>query len=125
MRGLNKYHNKKVTIGGITYDSEKEYHRWCELRLLERAGKIFNLQRQVPYVIIPGQIETFERYGKTGKRLKDGQRVIEQACIYKADFVYTENGKLVVEDTKGAKTEAYIMKRKLMLERFGIRIKET
>ena len=73
---MSKYHNKKVTIDGVTWDSEKEYHRWCELKLLERAGKIFNLQRQVPYVIIPGQIETIERYGKTGKRLKDGQKVI-------------------------------------------------
>ena len=122
---MSKYHAKKVTVDGMTFDSQKEYHRWCELKLLERAGKIFNLQRQVPYVVIPGQIETIERYGKGGKRLKDKQKVIEQASIYKADFVYTEDGKLVVEDTKGFKTEAYKMKRKLMLERFGIRIRET
>lgn len=122
---MAKYHNKKVTVNGMTFDSQKEYQRWCELRLLERAGVITNLQRQVPFEVIPPYSETFERYGKNGNRLKDGVRVIEKVCYYKADFTYYENGKLVVEDTKGFKTEAYIMKRKLMLQRFGIRVKET
>ena len=122
---MRKYHNKKVIIDGMTFDSQKEYHRWCELKLLERAGRIHNLQRQFKFVLIPTQIEQYERYGKTGKRLLDGQRVLEKECAYIADFVYYEDGKLVVEDTKGLKTEAYIVKRKLMLERHGIRIKET
>lgn len=123
---VNKYRNKKVTLDGIEFDSRKEAQRWFELKMLERAGEIQALQRQVKYILIPKQVETYERYGKTGKRLADGERVIEKECAYYADFVYMDNRtrKLVVEDTKGMRTDAYIIKRKLMLERFGIRIKE-
>ena len=129
---VNKYHNKKVIMDGIEFDSRKEANRWFELRMLERAGEIQALQRQVKYILIPKQIETYERYGKTGKRLSDGEMVIEQECAYFADFVYVDNKtkKLVVEDTKGyrdpssASYAKFVIKRKLMLERFGIRIKE-
>ena len=122
---MSKYKAKKTVVDGITFDSQKEAQRWCELRLLEKAGVIKNLQRQVPFEIIPPYTEVIERYGKKGQRLKDQIKTIEKVCYYKADFTYYENGKLVVEDTKGFKTEAYIMKRKLMLHKFGIRIKET
>lgn len=123
---MSKYRNRKIVLpDGTVFDSEKEYERWCELRLLERAGEITNLQRQVPFEVIAPYTEVVERFGKKGQRLKDKIRSIEQACYYKADFTYYENGKLVVEDTKGFKTEAYIMKRKLMLQKFGIKIKET
>ncbi len=123
----NKYSNIKTkTADGIVHDSRKEANRWCELKLLERSGKITNLQRQVKYLLIPAQIETYERYGKKGQRLKDGERVIEKECSYIADFVYhnAEDGKLVVEDTKGIKTKEYIIKRKLMLWIYHIRINE-
>lgn len=122
---MSKYKAKKTIVDGVTFDSQKEAQRWCELRLLEKAGVIKKLQRQVPFEVIPPYTEVVERYGKNGQRLKDGMRSIEKACYYKADFTYYENGKLVVEDAKGFKTEAYIMKRKLMLHKFGIRIKET
>ena len=52
-------------------------------------------------------------------------RVIERPCYYIADFVYTENGATVVEDTKGVKTDAYKIKKKLLLERYGIKIRES
>lgn len=121
----SKYKSKKITLNGETFDSRKEYQRWCELKLLERAGKITDLKRQVPFELIPAQYEPFERYSKkTGKRLKDGQRCIEQSVVYNADFVYMRNGEQVVEDTKGMRTEKYIIKRKLMLWVHGIRIKE-
>ena len=45
--------------------------------------------------------------------------------MYVADFVYEDNGDTVVEDTKGMRTKEYVIKRKLMLYRYGIRIKET
>lgn len=123
---MNKYHSRKITIGGITFDSKKESRRWQELCLLQRAGQITDLQRQVKFVLIPTQYEKFPRYStKTGKRLKDGIRTLEQECSYVADFVYMKDGKQVVEDTKGVKTKDYIIKRKLMLERHGIRIKEV
>lgn len=120
-----KYHNRKITVDGKTFDSRKEARRYTELVLLERAGKISNLETQKEFVLIPAQYETFVRHGKGGKPLKDGRRCIERPCIYKADFVYKENGKTVVEDTKGFKTKDYIIKRKLMLFVHGIKIKEV
>lgn len=105
-----KYHSRKITRDGITFDSVKEYRRWCELSLLERAGTIQNLKRQVKFELIPSQ-------------WVDG-KVIERPCTYIADFVYTENGKMVVEDTKGFRTTDYIIKRKLLLWVHGIRIQE-
>lgn len=123
---MRKYGNKKITVDGVTFDSKKEYLRWCELRLLERAGQIADLQRQVKYELIPAQYEEFERYStKTGKRLKNGTRCVEKECSYIADFVYKQDGQTVVEDTKGVRTEAYIIKRKLMLHIHGIKIREV
>ena len=107
---MSKYGNIKTTTSdGITHDSIKEANRWCELKLLERAGKICHLQRQVKYHLIPKQ---------------DGEREVS----YIADFVYhnAEGGKLVVEDVKSTatRTKEYIIKRKLMLWIHGIKIKE-
>lgn len=123
----NKYYSKKVEVNGIVFDSKKEAKRYSELLLLEKAGVIRDLQRQVKFILIPAQNEVFERYGKKGQRLKDGQRCIEKECAYIADFVYFDlnlNTK-VVEDTKGFRTKDYIIKRKLMLWVHGIRIKEV
>lgn len=119
---MSKYQNKKVTKDGMTFDSLKEYRRFCELRLLERAGKITNLQRQMTYLLIPCQYEP-DTIGKRGG-VKRG-KMLEREVSYIADFVYTEDGKQIVEDTKGFKTKDYIIKRKLMLWVHGIRIKEV
>lgn len=108
---MSKYRSRKVTANGMVFDSKKEYIRYCELALLQKAGQISNLQRQVKYELIPSQ--------------KVGGKVAERACTYVADFVYQENGKTVVEDTKGYKTKDYIIKRKLMLYIHGIRITEV
>lgn len=108
---MNKYGNRKVQCDGMTFDSKKEYTRWCELRLLERAGEIENLERQVPFEIIPKQTDGF---GRTVR----GSRYI-------ADFVYVEGGKMVVEDCKGMRTDVYRLKKKLMLYRHGITVRET
>ena len=115
MKKQQKYYNRKVTIDGETFDSVKECRRYQELKLLQRAGVISNLERQVPFELIPAQ------------RI-DG-KVIERACTYVADFVYwekTKSGKVetVVEDTKGFKTKDYIIKRKLMLWVNNIQIRE-
>lgn len=123
---MSKYNNSKVeTPSGERFDSVKEYHRWRQLLLLQHAGVISDLQRQVPFELIPTQWETYERYGKNGQRLKDGRRRVELAVIYVADFVYTHDGKQVVEDTKGVRTPDYVIKRKLMLYLKGIKILET
>jgi len=108
-----KYGNRKVVTEDGTFDSEKEYRRWRELKLMERAGEIHSLQRQVPYVLIPSQRD-------------ENGKVIEREVRYVADFVYREKpNRLVVEDTKGMKTKEYIIKRKLLLYRLGIRIREV
>lgn len=118
---MSKYHAKKVTIDGIGFDSIKEAKRYKELKFLQRAGQIQNLELQKPYELIPAQRET-DTVGKRGGIIKG--KVIEKAVVYRADFVYTENGQTIVEDVKGVKTKDYIIKRKLMLFRFGIRIRE-
>ena len=90
---LMKYGNKKVIVDGLKFDSRKEANRYCELKLLERAGQITNLRIQQTFELIPAYYENYERYSKTGKRLTDGRRRVERAVCYKADFVYKENGK--------------------------------
>lgn len=117
-----KYSAQKVTVDGITFDSKREAARYCELKLLERAGKITNLRLQQPFELVPVQREE-DIVLKSGK-IKPG-KIIERAVTYVADFVYVENGNLVVEDTKGMRTKEYIIKRKLMLYRLGIRIREV
>ena len=107
----SKYGSRKVTVDGVTYDSMKEYRRFKELSLLERAGAIQNLQRQVEFELIPSQ--------------RINGKVAERPCKYVADFVYQQDGKKVVEDTKGFRTKDYIIKRKLMLWVHGIQIKEV
>ena len=122
-----KYGNKKIQAYGQVFDSKKEFHRWSELYLLERAGEITNLQRQVPYLLIPEQRAPSTEVYKKGSRAgqpKPGP-VLERKVVYIADFVYQENGETVVEDTKGLRTKEYVIKRKMMRYRYGIRIKET
>ena len=108
-----KYNNKKITVNGQVFDSKKEANRYKELLLLEKAGAIKDLRMQVKFTLIPAQ-----RDEATGK-------VVERECSYKADFVYSEGDKTVVEDVKGFRTKEYIIKRKLMLWRYGIRIREV
>lgn len=109
-----KYKNSKIDYDGIKFDSKKEAARYAELKILEKAGEIKNLQRQRTFELIPRQ--------------KIDGKVVERACKYIADFVYQERipggWKLVVEDTKGFRTEAYKIKRKLMLQKYGIQIRE-
>lgn len=102
---MSKYNSRKTVIDGIKFDSVKEANRYAELKLMERAGLISHLQRQVKFELIP----------KCGK---------ERSSTYIADFVYQENGSTVVEDVKGVKTPEYILKRKLMNWVHDIQIKE-
>lgn len=126
----NKYFNVKTKASdGIIFDSAKEACRYEQLLLLQRAGEITDLKRQVTYELIPNQYITYERYSKTGKRLEDGKKLVEKKVEYVADFVYTEvkSGEVVVEDTKSkaTKTKDYIIKRKLLLFRHGIKLREV
>lgn len=129
---MSKYNAKKVIYDGITFDSKKEAKRYAELKLLERAGRITDLDLQKVFVLIPAQYEgTGEVYtrGKNKGQAKRG-KCIEQAVTYKADFYYKQDGVEVVEDVKGYRDPAsgsyarYTIKRKMMLYFYGIKIKE-
>ena len=125
----SKYGAKKVTRGGETFDSLKEYRRFCELSLLEKSGDIDGLRRQVVFPLIPTQREeTCEVYTRgKNKGLPKPGKVLEKEVKYIADFVYTERStcEIIVEDVKGFKTKDYILKRKMMLYFHNIRIREV
>lgn len=119
----NKYNARSVEYDGIKFDSQREATRYRELTFLLNDGIITDLRRQVKYLLIPAQREP-ATVGKRGG-IKQG-KLLEHECSYIADFVYriVESGETIVEDTKGMRTKDYIIKRKLMLFVYGIRIKE-
>lgn len=104
----NKYHNRRAEADGIVFASAAERNRYIQLKMLQSAGMISGLVLQKPFELIPG------------KRI-DGKPV--RGITYVADFVYTENGQTVVEDVKGAETEGWKLKQKMMLLILGIRIR--
>lgn len=106
----NKYHNKKVETNGIIFASVKEYRRYNELKLLERAGVIKDLELQKKFLLQPSYTNT------EGKHIRE--------ISYIADFYYIENGKEVVEDTKGYRTDVYKLKKKLFEYKYDLVIKE-
>jgi hypothetical protein len=120
---LNKYRNHKVYSDGMMFDSRKEARRYHELLLLQKTGKIRDLQRQVPFLLLPDQREP-DTIGKRGGVHKG--RIIERKTQYIADFCYydCESGQTIVEDTKGFRTPEYRLKKKMMLYFHGIRIRE-
>lgn len=120
----SKYHASKVIRHGETFDSRKEADRYDELLILQQAGEIKNLQRQVKYTLIPEQREN-DRRGPRGGVIKG--KLVERSVNYIADFVYEDarTGETVVEDVKGIRTKEYIIKRKLMMYLYQIRILET
>lgn len=128
LRRMSKYKAKRTVVNGRVFDSRKEARRYQELLLLERAGKISDLELQKAYTLIPAQYalsdEVYTKGIHKGERKRSA--CIEKAVTYKADFVYTDSkGNTVVEDVKGIKTKDYIIKRKLMLSVYGIRISEV
>ena len=125
---MSKYHSKKTTVDGIVFDSKREAQRYQQLKLMEKAGAICDLKRQVKYELIPAQYV-------------DG-KCVERAVTYTSDFEYyilkpypsrtvmvgpneKTIGKHVVEDVKGMRTPDYVIRRKLMLYKYGILITEV
>ena len=102
----SKYNNRRILTEDGWFDSKRELARWQELKLLERAGKISDLKRQVKYELVP----------KIGR---------ERATYFVADFEYLENGRKVVEDSKGYRNRLYMLKRKLMRWRHEVEVYET
>lgn len=123
---MGKYGNENVEYEGMIFDSKRELKRWKELVLLQKAGKIRDLERQVKFELIPTQWATEKQYGARGKEIKPRVYAEEKSVNYFADFAYyTDSGEYVVEDAKGYRNQAYIIKRKLMLYLHGIRIREV
>lgn len=108
--GRSKYHAKKTCVDGIVFDSKREADRYLVLKSMEEDGTIENLRRQVRYELVPG----FDVDGKHYRPVS-----------YVADFVYVEDGKEVVEDVKGMRTDVYRLKSKLFARRYGQNIRET
>ncbi len=110
MASRSKYGNKLIVIGGRKFDSRAEAMRYLELVHQERAGEISELRCQVPFVLAPSV-------------LVSGARRKAPALRYFADFVFVRDGQTVIEDVKGAITEAYRIKRHLLAVQ-GIHITE-
>lgn len=115
----SKYRNIKIN----GYDSITEFRRAKTLEMLEKQGVISSLEKQVKYELVPPYIEHYQMQGK--RKMLNKKRTIEQGVYYYADFQYVRDGQLVVEDVKGVKTKDYIIKRKLMLQVHGIKLKEV
>jgi len=105
----SKYRNIKTVVDGVTFASRKEAERYTELRLLEKAGQIHGLQCQKRFELFP--------------KSEQGR-----ALYYIADFTYLDRkGEFVVEDVKGGnatKTQIYRLKKRILVEKYGIQIQE-
>ena len=100
---MSKYKNKKTQVDMYVFDSIAESKRYKELALLEKAGKITELELQPRFLLQ----ESFKKNGKTYRKIE-----------YIADFQYMENGQLIVEDVKGKETEVFKLKRKLFEKKY-------
>lgn len=108
---VRKYHNKKVEYDGYTFDSIREKNYYIKLKLLEKAGKIKELELQKEFELQPN----YKLNNKTSRKI-----------TYRADFTYktTEDDKLHVIDVKGYRTDVYKLKKKLFEYKYKIEIEE-
>lgn len=122
----HKYNATPVVIDGIKFDSKKEGVRYSNLKLLEKHGRISDLKLQVPFMLTPAiyYYAEFKRFSLE-KHNGKGWFCIQRGSKYYADFVYTENGKRVVNDVKGFRTAMYRKKANQMRKLYGIEIFET
>lgn len=103
-RPQNKFGNERVVTDDGTFDSKAEHYRWCQLKLLERAGEIRNLKRQVRF-----------KFEHNGVHIAD----------YIADFTYFEGNEYVAEDKKGYETDVFRLKAKMLKAFYGITVRIT
>lgn len=106
---MNKYHNKKITIDGILFDSKREGNYYTKLKLMQNAGLIWNLELQKKYILQAS-------FTFNGKKIRE--------ISYYADFVYEDKDGLHVVDTKGYRTDTYKLKKKLFIKKYGTDIEE-
>lgn len=91
-RRQNKYKAIKTRVDGILFDSKLEASHYEDLKLLQAAGEISDLELQTEF---PLKVN--------GKHI----------CIYIADFTYTEGDKKIASDSKGVETDVFKLKKKL------------
>lgn len=108
---MSKYNATPTTVNGVRFDSKKEADRFRELLLMLRAGVISDLRLQHNITLIEGW------------KTVDGETIRPE--VYKADFSYIKDGRRVYEDTKGVKTHVFLLKRKQVLDKHGIKIVEV
>lgn len=121
----NKYGNTKiVSENGDKWDSKREMKRWLVLKDAEQSGLITDLRRQVRFELIPAikRKEIVQLKTKT----KEVEKTEQQAITYTADFVYTKDGKTVVEDIKPSPNtvpKEFMLKAKLFFWKYGFKIR--
>lgn len=118
----SKYHATKVTFDGITFDSKKEGLYYLRLKDMLRNGEISNLRLQVPFELLPAVYRDETVHLKT--KDKTVRKLVQRPVTYVADFVYEQDGKEIVVDTKGVRLPEYIIKKKMMLALKGREIIE-
>lgn len=105
MRSYSKYRAKKTVVDGIEFDSKREADRYCELKLLEKAKEIRDLELQPRFLL---QDKFKDKQGNTHRKIE-----------YVADFMYIDKcGKTIVEDVKGVLTDVYKLKKKMFLKKY-------
>lgn len=115
-KNANKFNAEKVTFRGMTFDSRKELKRFLYLQFQEKKGVISQLRRQVKFQIIPPLYVTRTMVHAKITEIKCS--LVDRAAYYTCDFLYRENGKIIIEDVKSAETASlkdYILRRKLMI----------
>jgi hypothetical protein len=100
---FSKYKNIKTTIDGIKFDSKKEANRYSELKMMQKAGLISDLELQPKFDLLP--------------KIKWNNQTLRKR-MYIADFLYKQNGKTIVVDAKGFKTPMYKFKRHMFLIKY-------
>lgn len=110
----SKYGAVKTTVDGVTFASKAEARRYQELRLLEKAGEVTELELQPKFPIY---------VSINGRSRHMGDKPV---CTYVADFRYRfgPTGILMIEDVKGMKTPVYRLKKKMVEAQYGVEIIE-
>ena len=112
----NKYGAKRTRVNGIWFDSKREAERYKLLKAMQMARKITDLELQPEFPLMIGDRPVLMR----SKGYPNGRRV-----KYRADFRYKQDGKIVVEDSKGFATETYKLKKAIVEAIYGIKVVEV
>ena len=106
-RTKSKYRARKVQRDEHNFPSKKEADRYLELKTLENAGEISNLSLQPKFRLL-------DPITHNGKKIRK--------VDYTADFYYIDNeGREIVEEVKGYRTQDYVIRMKLFIHKYGER----